>query len=772
MKSSARSTCRASARTSRHRAASGSNDIQSSYPDPEAPNKPSVDEEGSLEVTFCAVQRVGGRLFLALCTHSHWRLYRLDGFSASRDSCTPVQLVMNPTKAPARLSDVRFFHLYQLPESADLSTSLGGIFISERSISTPISDDEDNDFVAAVVQEEDDVGHEDISVMSLNEQRLLHKLPSSPSLVLDVQTNATMAAVICETRELFLYDLSTFQLQQCLLTASPAIALGARWLAYPGFAQDAGVSRVNGQQPSLTSSHGDSDSDYDDIPIEALVNGGVAVEARDASHSSSPSYTAIDVAQNVASGLYYLSEFGRATIAPSYKGQNLHVFRLSPPLQSVVNKSNATVVGGHGTLHHQLLYKLQRGITHASIQDIAFSQDGKWINVTSAHGTSHLYVLHPEGARVSADTHANTVENAAELEANGLGPGFPQREVNDFYADFRVLETRTQTQVLRIRHELKLNTVSTVTPHKSAAVAAASKPRVTLLKLYTMRVTALSQYKADRARITASDSKTKSSKSSLSSFGFEASVTEMKSWELLARGRRKSATISSAGRENRSSSSMSNGSTGDVSTKSELRTFTQRSLPLWAHPKVTFRSIDEDHPEGQILEVKRKGPNPSQDLSASTMALAPEGYANGDEQLFVMEMDSYFGIGESPVFDGRGGGRPVTPEVPPPLDLASSINLAISSSLPETPPKPIPETNNTRCFQTIEQNSPPEGNGFNGSSHKGNKKKAKNRRVPTPPSSSEADAEVITEGGANGGITSLQFTLQDMYFAVPSEETS
>ncbi|KAF4317251.1 hypothetical protein BBO99_00008134 [Phytophthora kernoviae] len=872
MKSSARSTCRASARTSRHRAASGSNDTQSSYPDPEAPNKPSVDEEGSLEVTFCAVQRVGGRLFLALCTHSHWRLYRLDGFSASRDSCTPVQLVMNPTKAPARLSDVRFFHLYQLPESADLSTSLGGIFISERSISTPISDDEDNDFVAAVVQEEDDVGHEDISVMSLDEQRLLHKLPSSPSLVLDVQTNATMAAVICETRELFLYDLSTFQLQQCLLTASPAMALGARWLAYPGFAQDAGVSRVNGQQPSLTSSHGDSDSDYDDIPIEALVNGGVAVEARDASHSSSPSYTAIDVAQNVASGLYYLSEFGRATIAPSYKGQNLHVFRLSPPLQSVVNKSNATVVGGHGTLHHQLLYKLQRGITHASIQDIAFSQDGKWINVTSAHGTSHLYVLHPEGARVSADTHANTVVNAAELEANGLGPGFPQREVNDFYADFRVLETRTQTQVLRIRHELKLNTVSTVTPHKSAAVAAASKPRVTrtssssssssmsstsssssppgisfhspptassmrsstimesaldasqallsqlatsamdfghqhfendmdvdarrrrlrrrlccmfapdglkmliccnsVLKLYTMRVTALSQYKADRARITASDSKTKSSKSSLSSFGFEASVTEMKSWELLAQGRRKSATISSAGRENRSSSSMSNGSTGDVSTKSELRTFTQRSLPLWAHPKVTFRSIDEDHPEGQVLEVKRKGPNPSQDLSASTMALAPEGYANGDEQLFVMEMDSYFGIGESPVFDGRGGGRPATPEVPPPLDLASSINLAISSSLPETPPKPIPETNNTRCFQTIEQNSPPESNSFNGSSRKGNKKKAKNRRVPTPPSSSEADAEVITEGGANGGITSLQFTLQDMYFAVPSEETS
>ncbi|KAG7400088.1 Breast carcinoma amplified sequence 3 [Phytophthora boehmeriae] len=196
---------------------------------------------------------------------------------------------MDPTKDPARLSDVRFFHLYQPPGSADPAMSLGGIFISERSSSSSISDDEDSDFVAAVVQEEDDAGHEDISVMLLDEQRLLQKLPPSPSLVLDVQTNATTAAVLCETRELFLYDLATFQLQQYVLTASPAMALGARWLAYPGFAQDAGINQVNGQQPSLTSSHGDSDSDYDDIPIEALVTGGVAVEARDASHSSSPS---------------------------------------------------------------------------------------------------------------------------------------------------------------------------------------------------------------------------------------------------------------------------------------------------------------------------------------------------------------------------------------------------------------------------------------------------------------------------------------------------
>ncbi|KAF4027889.1 hypothetical protein GN244_ATG20465 [Phytophthora infestans] len=969
MKTLTRPTRRSSARTSRRRSSSDMSAALSPPPDFAASNALSSDPDGSLEVTFCAVQRVHNRSFLLLCTRSDWRLYRLDGFNASRDSCSPVQLLIDLEKDAARLSSVRFFQLYELPTETDLPSAVGALFVSERSSSLPSSDGEDDDFVSATAEDEDD-GHEEISVLALGEQKLLHKLPPSPSLVLDIQTNATTAAILCETRELFLYDLATFQLQQTIVTASPAMALGPRWLAYPGFAQSSDASQANGRDQSRTG-QADSDSDFDDVPIDALASGGMTVEARDAPHSSSPSYTAIDVAQNVASGLYYLSEFGRATIAPylssspgkppnglhnhhtqtsgtgrrssgrsrnssfsgstnkeplrsqpsddvaasvskkhpgwavvldlvtkrvlanfpchstalvnlslnfsglllatsSTKGQNLHVYRLSPPLQSVVNKLGGSSVAGYGTLCHQLVYKLQRGITHATIQNIAFNQDGKWINVTSAHGTSHLYALHPEGARISADTHANTVESA-ESTADGLGPGFPLRQVNDFYADFRALETRTQTQVLRIRHEFKIPTVPTVNHHKATAPIH-SKSRTTrssstsssssvsstsssssptgpafqsppatggmrsstimesalgasqallsqlatsaidfghqhfendtdvasrrrrlrqrlcclfapdglkmltccdaALKLYDMRVTALSQHKADHARATSSNSKTKNSKSSLSSYGFEASVTELKSWELLASGRRKSESLSSA-IEDHAALNNNNFSGGDPSAKTELRTFAQRSLPLWAHPKVTFKAIDEDHPEGQVLEVKRKGPNPSQDLSANTMATAPEGFANGDEQLFVMEMDSYFGIGGSPVFDGHGDGRPTTPEIPPPLDLAASINMAMSSSLSETPPKPIPEVKNTICFRPVDQNAPPpphviKVNG-NGPTQKTKKKKTKNRRVLTPASSCDNEIE---EGSSLGGLASLQFTMQDMYFAVPSDDAS
>uniref|UniRef100_A0AAV1VDL0 BCAS3 WD40 domain-containing protein n=1 Tax=Peronospora matthiolae TaxID=2874970 RepID=A0AAV1VDL0_9STRA len=949
---------RSSARTARHSHATDLPTASSSAPSLAASNAPPLVSKRPLEVTFCAVQRVRNRAFLLLCTRFHWRLYRLDGLSAGRESCTPVELLVDPRTDAQKLSDVRLFRLYALPTAAD---ALGALFVLEkRSGDSNLSEEEEEEdaFVLGTGLREEDDGREELVVLALDEQRVLHRLSRTPSLVVDVQTNAATAAVLCETCELFLYDLATFQLQQVIRTASPAMALGPRWLAYPGFVLSTEVNPGAGRQQTVADV-GDSDSDFDDVPIEAMGIGRVAAaETRDAS-----AYTAIDVAQNVASGLYYLSEVGRATIAPylssspgissdamhdhraekspsrrrhsgesrkascngtagssrctlqvgdeaaalstkkrpgwvvvldlvtnrvmanfschstalvnlsldssglllatsSNKGQNLHVYRLSPPLQSIGNKPGAAG-DGHGTLQYQLVYKLQRGITHASIEDIAFSQDGKWINVTSAHGTSHLYALHPEGARISADTHANTIGSADESNADALNTGFCRREVSDFYADFRTLETRTQTQVLRIRHELRIPDVSTVLPHKSVA-SACSKSRpsrssrssssssmsstsssssppgfasntspVTIrsstlmesaldasqallshlatsaidfghqhfendmgvssrrrrlrqrlcslfapdghkiliycdpvLKLYDMRVTALSQHKADRARATPLDSKTKNSKSSLSSFGFEASVTELKSWELFTSGRRKTEPLSSVA--SGQSRVIGSSASGDARARSELRTFAQRSLPLWAHPKVTFRAIDEGHPEGQILEVKRKGPNPSQDLNASTMSMTLEGYANGDEQLFVMEMDSYFGIGGSPVFDGRSEHRPATPEIPPPLNLSTSIDMAMSSSLSETPPKVVPEVKNTICFRPIDQYLVSGAS----STRKREKKKGKNRRILTPPSCSEAEAAVVEDGCTTGGLASLQFTLQDTYFALPTDEGS
>lgn len=724
----------------------------------------------------------------------------------------------------------------------------------------------------------------------MHDDSILKQLPPSPSLVLDVQFNATSAAVLCETNEIFLYDLSTFALVRTIATAAPAMALGPRWLAFPGFVSDRDRESMDGSFAS----------DSDEVVPEALVGASPHHHHAGSAKLDAPSYSAIDVAQNVASGLYYLSEIGRATIAPymasspsasvstasnsatpvgsygssaadatsrstakrhsvvtgpslsahagwvivqdvvtervvcnfkchstalvtlafdfsglllatcSTKGQNLHVYRLLPPLQATHGKRSDG---------HQLLYKLQRGITHASIQDVAFSQDAKWVNVTSAHGTSHLYAIHPEGARINAETHANAVETPVGRASSDSALA---RDVDDFYAEFRALETKTLSQVLKIRHALPASaSASALVP--SATATQASPPlgrgsylvetaldasqaffshlahstslsmdfghhtsddndvdarrkrrrrRISCLfahddakmliccdrtlKLFDMKVQSVSA-ESHAAAVAVDSSRTKNSSSSASAFGFDASVTELKLWELLASPTAWSKPSVSLPGDPVSDNEPSIRS--KANGKSELRTFAPRTLPLWAHPKVTFRASDRDYPAGRVLEVKRKGPNQSQNQHQDVSG----GAVTGDDQMFVLEMDSYFGIGGSPVFNGQTECR-VAPEVPP-LDLQQSITMAMSTSLPSPARSPAPVTLSAASDLSSSSSALfPESVATNSNSTNSKKKKKKNGRLAAGPAAVVADSDAL--GAA------LQFTLQDMYFSLPNEKLS
>ncbi|TYZ63927.1 hypothetical protein PybrP1_009500 [[Pythium] brassicae (nom. inval.)] len=788
--------------------------------------------DASSEVTFCAVQRVAGQLFVCVATTAPngWSVHRVGRFGAA-----PVQLAVDSAKDGGLIANVRFFRLFQLPRAARKESAqaqqpgangdIGALFVSERCKEVDYQrnrsafdgleeqrhvEDEDE---AAMLDIDDGDARENLTVFSMSDERVLKKLPPSPSLVLDVQFNATTAAVLCESNEILLYDLTTFALVRTIGTSAPAMSLGPRWIAYPGFVPDRDRESMDG---SLA-------SDSEEVVPEALVGSHHHVGSK----LESSSYSAIDVAQNVASGLYYLSEIGRATIAPyivasspsasvstasnsatpvgsygypssspygsapdasgrslaaatakrhaaslgvssahggwvvvqdvvtervicnfkchstalvtlafdfsglllatgSSKGQNLHVYRLLPPLQATHGKKRDG---------HQLLYKLQRGITHASIQDVAFSQDSKWVNVTSAHGTSHLYAIHPEGARINAETHANAAESPVRRASSDSALA---RDVDDFYAEFRALETKTLAQVLKIRHAAPSGGSSvSATPAATLAspplgrgsylvesaldasqaffshlahstslsmdfgyhtgddndVEARRKRRRRrisclfahddakmliccdrALKLFDMKVQpSASASEGHTPVVTVDSSRTKSSSSSASAFGFDASVTELKLWELLAGQAR--AKTSDPVADSGSLPSECGWIRSKANGKSELRTFAPRTLPLWAHPKVTFRASDRDCPDGRVLEVKRKGPN--QEASGA-------GAAAGDDQMFVLEMDSYFGIGGSPVFNGQTECR-VAPEVPP-LDLRQSINMAMSTSLASPAP--------------------------------------------------------------------------------------
>ncbi|KAL3322695.1 hypothetical protein AABB24_040003 [Solanum stoloniferum] len=76
-------------------------------------------------------------------------------------------------------------------------------------------------------------------------------------------------------------------------------------------------------------------------------------------------------------------------VTASVQGHNINVFRIMPILSE--NKSPNP---GSSYLH---LYRLQRGLTNAVIQDISFSGDSQWIMITSSRGTSHLFKIPPSG---------------------------------------------------------------------------------------------------------------------------------------------------------------------------------------------------------------------------------------------------------------------------------------------------------------------------------------------------------------------------------------
>lgn len=105
---------------------------------------------------------------------------------------------------------------------------------------------------------------------------------------------------------------------------------------------------------------------------------------------------------------------GTLLVTASIEGSYLNVFQILPVAsfsstsRSYMSRSNRT--GYFGVRH---LYKLYRGMTSASIQNIQFSINSKWISVSSAHGTTHLFAINPLGGQVTPLTHTSTSSSAA-----------------------------------------------------------------------------------------------------------------------------------------------------------------------------------------------------------------------------------------------------------------------------------------------------------------------------------------------------------------------
>lgn len=603
--------------------------------------------------------------------------------------------------------------------------------------------------------------------------------------VLDARVHGAVVAVLTEDQAIDLIELHRYQVVRTIREVVNAkFAIGSEWIIFSSstpsyWYENSGDSSINAQYEKRFR-HQAARSD-------ALIGNKIKYGN---SQSTSPSFTAVDVAQSLASGIYYLGELGRSTLSPyfssppelfqsrsrpnvdtgdddnyvsgslsaspnqknvpnnhsgsvivqslqserilcrfkchsspiaglsidrsglliatcSIKGQNIHVYRLFPALQSkcAINDDMAQ--------SYQLLYKLQRGITHAQIIDIAFSQDSKWITATSARGTSHVYAIHPEGGRITQYSHLDFDTDLEDGEVFDELNGMQRKHIDDFCADYRILETKKLSQVARFHHSLPVSMKSGGYGRKDRSVFESALD-VSHTFINQRGMTPSSSFHncmidSEEGRQYHSPTGIAHSPPISCCFGHDnlvlfccnfgnVLVLQLKCNPVNGRKTSLEARMEDAqfmfdvtfdvvNRWNMQQvSTFQKNFPHALSTKpyiaeskcdgkSELRTYVDREVPLWARPSIKFRVTDSANPEGRIQEVNRRGPNVTRGGSQTDRVDAAK---NWEANVFVFEMDSYFGTGKSPVFDGQDCNQ--LPEIPG-FNLYDNIDTAMRSSV-------------------------------------------------------------------------------------------
>ncbi|KAF7219277.1 breast carcinoma amplified sequence 3 [Nothobranchius furzeri] len=84
---------------------------------------------------------------------------------------------------------------------------------------------------------------------------------------------------------------------------------------------------------------------------------------------------------------------GMLLVTADTLGHDFHVFQiLTHPWTS-----------SQSAVHH--LYTLHRGETEAKVQDMCFSQDSRWVAISTLRGTTHVFPINPYGGAPCARTH-------------------------------------------------------------------------------------------------------------------------------------------------------------------------------------------------------------------------------------------------------------------------------------------------------------------------------------------------------------------------------
>ncbi|RXK41958.1 hypothetical protein M231_00679 [Tremella mesenterica] len=157
-----------------------------------------------------------------------------------------------------------------------------------------------------------------------------------------------------------------------------------------------------GPRQDLPSSLGDS-SGSSNLPI-LLVPVLVAHFCLPPSRSSLPTlYSAIDsqrlYKQHLSISYLSFSKCGTKLLAAQDDGRACHVFGIRPAGAKKLDMPGEC----KGLAWH--LYELRRGNTAATVINVEWSRDGRWVGVATGRGTIHIFPMNPDGGMPSVSTH-------------------------------------------------------------------------------------------------------------------------------------------------------------------------------------------------------------------------------------------------------------------------------------------------------------------------------------------------------------------------------
>lgn len=212
------------------------------------------------------------------------------------------------------------------------------------------------------------------------------------------------------------------------LPGSEALALGTRWIAYPGNSS----LPQNIDQSKETSTLGEISVNVAKKTMSGLYSlgefGVKAVTSYMSNEGNNLNGNEEKIDENPYAGtvivrdiltkrviahfkahsdpIAFLSfdETGTLLVTSCIKGNYVNVYQILPSIDGEITSNN-----------YRHIYKLYRGLTNAIIRDIQFSINSKWVSVSSAHGTTHIFAITPIGGLCSYKSHSNLIYTNSEI---------------------------------------------------------------------------------------------------------------------------------------------------------------------------------------------------------------------------------------------------------------------------------------------------------------------------------------------------------------------